>query len=287
MENPPTVCYSMGTINPLVEKITPLLENHPMIEDLLQDLKNLREDLMNKFAAGGRASGGERVKVWMKQVREMVYDMEDWIDLKLQEEGANFSQSDKPRIDGFRSLIQDARGRCERYELLERAAPANSDDAQHAYAGAAAPGEVIAGRRRLLWEEKTVLVGIDAPKSELLNHLNNEQKELKVVSILGAGGHGKTALAREIYRDICTTKQFECQAFVSVGRTTSTRTALIELLRQVKSETNAPQSRSYNDEKQVSEIITELFRFLKTKRYFQLDYFYLNFSLTCSIALYN
>ncbi|CAL4991855.1 unnamed protein product [Urochloa decumbens] len=257
MESAPMVCYSMGAINFLVEKIMPLIvENRPMTE-LLQDLKSLREDVLIKFA-GGWVAGEQVIKVWMKQVREMVYDIEDWIDLKL--EAANFSESDKKQIDRFKGLIQQARHRCERYELLKKAP---TSDAVPVYAG---PSEVAGPR--LLWEEKTALVGIDDSKSELLNHLENKQKKLKVISILGAAGHGKTALAKEIYRDMYIKRQFECQAFVSVGRTTSTRTALIEILHQVKSEADARQSRRCNEEEEISEIVTEIWRFLRNKRYF-------------------
>ncbi|KAF8662300.1 hypothetical protein HU200_056507 [Digitaria exilis] len=251
----------MGSINSLVEKITPLMENHPMTVHLLQDLKSLRDDLMNKFA-GGRTAASEQVKVWMKQVREMVYDIEDWIDLKK-----DFSESDMKQIEEFKGEIQEARSRCERYELLKQAPTSPDDDAEQELAKYSGPREEFLGRR-LFWEEKSLLVGMDGPKSELLNHLKDEQKELKVVSIHGRGGHGKTALAKEIYGDICVKGQFECKAFVSVSRNSSTtRTTLIEILHQVKSEVDAWQSWSSNDE-QINEIITELWEFLRTKRYF-------------------
>uniref|UniRef100_A0A0E0AS90 Thioredoxin domain-containing protein n=1 Tax=Oryza glumipatula TaxID=40148 RepID=A0A0E0AS90_9ORYZ len=249
MEPPPMVCYSTGAINSLFVKITRLMENHGNIKNLLKDITGLREDL-NRFT-GGRGMG-EQVKVWMKQAREMIYDIEDWIDLEKQEV-ASFSESAK-QIDQFKGQIKKARKRCKRYELLKQA-----PTSQIPYAGA--EHSEVSGRRLFL-EEKTVLVGMDGPKSELLKHLKNEQKELKVVSVHGTGGHGKTALAMLIYGDIFV-KDFECQAFVSVGRTTSTRTALIEILCQVKkSEVDAWQSRSY------SKIISELWGFLRTKRYF-------------------
>ena len=153
MDGPPMVCYSMGSINSLVEKITPLMENHPKTKNLLQDLKSLRDEheLMNRFA-GGRATG-EQVKVWMKQVREMVYDIEDWIDLKQ-----DFSESDMEEITDFRYEIEEARRRCKRYEPLKQAP---TSGAEIVYS--TGPGEVPG--RRLFLEEKTVLVGMNHPKS--------------------------------------------------------------------------------------------------------------------------
>lgn len=244
------VCYSMGAINSLVAKITPLIENHPMIRDLLQDIKSLRDDLMNKFAS--TRAMGKHVKVWMKQSREMIYDIEDWIDLKPKV--ANLGESDKKQIDQFKDQIKKARVRCERYELLKEAP---NSDAEPFYAGSS---EVTS--RRLFWEEKVAIVGIEGPKAELLNRLKKEQKELMVVSIHGKEGLGKTALANEIYGDIYIKKQFKCHAFVSAGRTTSMRTTLIEILRHVKFEEEEDwESWSWN------EITTELWQFLRTKRY--------------------
>jgi hypothetical protein len=268
MESPPMVCHSMGAVSSLIEKITPLMENqpNPMTQHLLQDLKSLRDDLMNKIA-GGQATG-EQVKMWMKQVREMVYTIEDWIDLKQQVAVNFFSESDVKQIEEFKEQIQEARSRCERYKLLEKIP---TSDAELVYSG---PGEVPG--HRLFWGEKTALVGMNGPRSELLNHVKKEQKELMVVSIHGTGGLGKTALAKEIYGDIYVKRQFECKAFVSVGRNSSTRSTLAEILRQAKSEVYASRPWICND-KHLNEIITELWEFLRTKRYFEIEYFYLYF----------
>jgi disease resistance protein RPM1 len=248
----------MGAINLLIAKITPLIENHPMIMDLLQDIKSLRDDLMTKFA--GARSTGKQVKVWMKQSREMIYDIEDWIDLK--QGVTNLGESDKKQIDQFKGQIKKARDRCERYEL-ELLMEAPKSDAEPFY-----PGSSQVTRRRLFWEEKISLVGIDGPKADLLNHLKNEQEELMVLSIHGKEGHGKTALAKEIYGDIYIKAQFKCRAFVSAGHTTSMRTTLIEILRQVKFEEEEDwESWSYN------EIITKLWQLLRAKRYLSWIYF--------------
>jgi thymidylate kinase len=85
------------------------------------------------------------------------------------------------------------------------------------------------------------------------------QKELKVVSILGQEGLGKTTLAKAVYEDV--KGQFMCQGFVSVGRPTSVKATLVEILRQVKPEADDHEEASLL-EKQTSEIITKLWRFL-------------------------
>ena len=46
------VCYSLGAINSLLVKMDALMENHPMMKGLLQDIKSIRDDLLNKFSRG-------------------------------------------------------------------------------------------------------------------------------------------------------------------------------------------------------------------------------------------
>jgi hypothetical protein len=51
------VCYSMGAINSLVDEITEMMANHPLLDCLLQDLKRLREDLMNRSICLSKGGG--------------------------------------------------------------------------------------------------------------------------------------------------------------------------------------------------------------------------------------
>ncbi|TVU24891.1 hypothetical protein EJB05_27355, partial [Eragrostis curvula] len=71
-------------------------------------------------------------------------------------------------------------------------------------------------RVTLLYPKDAGLVGIDGPRKELVNLLTDRQQKLKVVSILGFGGLGKTTLAKEVYRNIG--EQFICKAFFSVSQ---------------------------------------------------------------------
>lgn len=64
--------------------------------------------------------------------------------------------------------------------------------------------------------QKPCVVGFGGPESEIVQRLIDDEKELKVVSVLGPGGLGKTTLAREVFKK--QRSQFDCGAIVYVGR---------------------------------------------------------------------
>jgi hypothetical protein len=90
-----------------------------------------------------------------------------------------------------------------------------------------------------------------------------DDRELKIVSILGMGGIGKTTLARAVYKSM--EGQFECSAFVSVSRNPDRRKVLEDILLELdeaeycKSVIAEPMN-----EKQLIDKITG---FLQNKRY--------------------
>uniref|UniRef100_A0A0E0BM88 Rx N-terminal domain-containing protein n=1 Tax=Oryza glumipatula TaxID=40148 RepID=A0A0E0BM88_9ORYZ len=77
-------------------------------------------------------------------------------------------------------------------------------------------------------------VGIDAAMNKIEDWLTDgeQYKNLKVVSIVGVGGIGKTTLANELYRKL--RRQFQCRAFVRTSHKTDMRRLLINILSQVR-----------------------------------------------------
>ena len=88
------------------------------------------------------------------------------------------------------------------------------------------------------------------------------QQNLKIVSVVGVGGLGKTTLAKTVHDML--KKQFSCSAFISIGRSPNlTRTfekMLVELDRQKYSQVHM----AGWDAEQLS---NELRKFLEDKRY--------------------
>nr|XP_034598629.1 disease resistance protein PIK6-NP-like [Setaria viridis] len=81
-------------------------------------------------------------------------------------------------------------------------------------------------RATALFQEARDPVGIDGPREEIIQLLQVEENQHKVVSIYGTAGQGKTTLAMEVYRKI--TGAFDCRAFVSVSQTLDMKNLLRE-----------------------------------------------------------
>jgi predicted ATPase len=86
-----------------------------------------------------------------------------------------------------------------------------------------------------MYEDAKRLVGIDGPREEIINRLmeegDNDYGQLKVLSIVGFGGLGKTTLANQVYSEI--KNEFECTAFVLVSRTPHMPEILKDILSRV------------------------------------------------------
>lgn len=75
---------------------------------------------------------------------------------------------------------------------------------------------VVDPRLSALYKDSTTLVGLENQKEELVRWIMDEEQQLKVMSIVGFGGLGKTTLANEVYREV--KGHFNCKAFVSVSQ---------------------------------------------------------------------
>ncbi|WVZ70818.1 hypothetical protein U9M48_019455 [Paspalum notatum var. saurae] len=183
------------------------------------------------------------VKCWMKEVRELSYDIEDYIDsltwpgpssniktrsirkishVKLtrfpRKKKLTYFKCLADKISEFRFRAQDANERYKRYELnchnlRRRSVPV----------GPMLPTP---------YQEGADLV-IDGQLSHLIGTLDsNRDLQLKVVSVVGSGGIGKTTLVRVLYNKI--RDQFNCRAFVRITRKPDMSKILRDMLTQVQ-----------------------------------------------------
>ena len=245
-----------GVLQPVVEKLTNLLlgEDHkrfePMrgeIESLTHELDAMMAFLIERSKVEDPDDGQDRL--WMKDVRELSYDIEDSLDEFLLHATDRSAEPDG-FMEKVRSLVERTKSRHrvarEIGDLKKKAIEAAERNQSSYRAGdqpvvsATATNASIDPRALAMLEDATKLAGIDGPNGELIRLLEEDQtghdsvhQQARVVSIVGSGGIGKTALAHQVYQ--AHNGGFLHRAFLSVSRNPDIKGILRSVLYQVVS----------------------------------------------------
>nr|AGJ95077.1 RPG5 [Hordeum vulgare subsp. vulgare]AGJ95078.1 RPG5 [Hordeum vulgare subsp. vulgare] len=231
---------------------------------------------------------GATPKWWTKEVRELAYDTEDFFDNVMQSgagtgDGVAVGRSSllswiinkrKQRLpqiaQDFSHLmarLDDARERCKSFQF----APETAIKPDHGQASTSRhtpelpldlPVSAVSISNVHVNTAGCSLVGVEQPMKKLVNLLafgDDNQKQLKVISISGSAGVGKTTVARTIYHRYG--REFQCRAFVRVSRNPDMR----RLLTSVLSQTKAPRTHSFSD---AQDLIDSIIKHLQGKSYF-------------------
>ncbi|KAF7040886.1 hypothetical protein CFC21_050753 [Triticum aestivum] len=238
---------AMLAIRPLLPKLGDLLTGEFTLEKRVRKgVDTLDKELQLMHAALGKVAKvppeelDEGVKIWAGMVRDLAYQMEDIVDAfvlrvgngsaipknrvkkLLKKTGRLFKKGkDLHRIsDALEEAVGQARQLAElrqRYELETRDADA---------------GASVDPRTMAMYIDMTELVSIEEPRDELINMLLDDDdwsnNSLKMVSVVGFGGLGKTTLAKVVYDKIKV--QFDCSAFVSVSQNPNMKKILKDIL---------------------------------------------------------
>ncbi|VAI63758.1 disease resistance protein RGA5-like isoform X1 [Triticum dicoccoides] len=271
------VSAATGVLKPVLGKLAALLgDEYKRFKGVHKEIKSLTHELAAMEAFLLKMSEVENPnvqdKVWMNEVRELSYDMEDAIDDFMQ---SIYDKDEKP--DGFIGKIKSSLGKLGKMKARHRI----GKEIQNLKKQITEVGErnsrymtgvAISNTRNAtvdlralsMLENASKLVGIDEPKAEIIKLLTegestNEQP--KLVSIVGAGGMGKTTLANQVYQDL--KEKFECQAFLSVSRNPD----MINILRIILSEVSG-QDYATTEAGNIQQLIIKITNFLANKRYF-------------------
>lgn len=264
------VSISTGVMNSLLHKLTILMdEQYLKLSNMSKELSFIRDELstMNAFLEilADKVDLDPLTKDWKSQVREMAYDIEDWIDEVVRhasQDGstAGFIQKiiqhismvrTKIRISGeiqqIKTRVMEVSHRRKRYKIdvsISGSKYVPVDPRLHA-----------------LYADENGLVGIDGPRNQLVKWLLAEDQQLRVVSFVGIGGLGKTTLTNEVYKRIG--EKFDCQAFVSVSQRPDLTRILTNMFSQLGQQPPSQPS-------EVQNLINVLREHLQDKRYLSL-----------------
>ncbi|KAF7075495.1 hypothetical protein CFC21_080269 [Triticum aestivum] len=268
-----------GAIGSLLPKLDELLnEKYKLQVSIREDIVSLSREMKSMYAALGKVAEVPRdqldeqvklVKLWAGEVRQLSYITEVILDKLLMgvpdsqgstgpmEKKCSWFKKRKLRdeiadtIKDIRVRIQKAADRCDRYRV---------HDIVNNYRAPVA----IDPRLLDLYKDEKELVGIDGKNFQELMKLvsdgdNVPSKKLKIVSVVGFGGLGKTTLVKRVYDKI--KSGFDCIAFVPTGENANVKEVFMHIILGLSMYGN---QLSMLDEQQ---LIQKLGQLLENKRY--------------------
>ncbi|CAI9105696.1 OLC1v1004680C1 [Oldenlandia corymbosa var. corymbosa] len=262
----------------IVEEAKLLRELGLEIQGIVNELEHMKAFLM--FAEGIEEEEDPRLQVWISQVQDAAYDIEDIVDeFRLRcnhQDGVKFCglaqkifgsmKSLRARhqiaheIEGMKSRIKSICEGHKRYQTYY----GTPNQAPSTYPSAVNNLWRDCRDDALLVEEAN-LVGIDSPKQQLISELLDHDPRLKVVSIFGMGGLGKTTLVKKIQQDVGS--EFEVIVWISVSQTYDMLEVLKELIHQLFQEIRKPVPREVASLMSTDQLKLFVKGFLKDKRF--------------------
>uniref|UniRef100_A0A8R7QY55 Disease resistance protein RPP13 n=1 Tax=Triticum urartu TaxID=4572 RepID=A0A8R7QY55_TRIUA len=242
-----------GAMGSLLLKLGQLLtEEYKLQTGVKEDVEYLKRELESMYAALRKVGNVPRdqldkqVKLWANEVRDLSFIMEDIVDKflvrveraepaikprklkKLMKKMGNLFGKSKTRheisdeIKDIKVRVKEAADRCDRYRVNDVAVNP--------------VGAITIDPRLLdLYKDQNELVGIDDSLNELTKMMSDGDgdvsKQLKILSIFGFGGLGKTTIAKAVYDKL--KAEFDCCAFVPVGRNPSVKKLLNGILLEI------------------------------------------------------
>ncbi|KAF7092521.1 hypothetical protein CFC21_094998 [Triticum aestivum] len=230
--------------------------NHELRKNLKNDIIYIKHEfamisavIKDDDSRGGcRSSSEEAHTVWINIVRDLAHAIEDCIDRFMH--SVTMADSEKGRLSQAVHRVKTVKARS-KFAAEIRTLKNRSEDASKLREKYSNNNSSNSSPRWSLSSEQTdaptavqdddddthssasigVPVGIDGPRGELMDLIQQEQ-QLKVITIVGFHGMGKTLLANHVYNSKAIESQYEVRAWVLGGRRTAAN-VLKEILQQL------------------------------------------------------
>ncbi|GMN59915.1 hypothetical protein TIFTF001_029008 [Ficus carica] len=281
-------------VGSVIDKLIPLLtEEANLLRSVHKEVAKFKRELQSILAflkdADRRAEDEEDninygVKVWVEELREVAFQIENVIDeythhvaqkrqqheqrshrrklIGLLQKIACFIIRLKPRHDTA-STIQDLKQAVR--EINERSQRYGFNSTQQGSTTTAQDNVWYDPRNNARFLQDTEVVGIESARDELMNVLERESPSRIVILVVGMGGLGKTTLAHQAY--VRAKGRFDYHAWIEVSKLYNKVELLRSLMKkfcQARKE-SAPEGIDAMNEETVT---TKLRDYLQGKRYF-------------------
>ncbi|XBI57895.1 hypothetical protein VPH35_039207 [Triticum aestivum] len=200
-----------------------------------RDLELLRAFL--RFADSRRGADA-LASAWVDQIRDVGFELEDAADEYAFLSGGGFVRACANfgawlalarRLGKARARLRDLSDAKERYGIR----PAEASESSSAPDGgsAAVVGRKLAEAAHFLQDGE--IVGFAAHRRSLMKWLTEDlDSRRSLVAVCGMGGVGKTTLVTSVYKEVASSRHFDCAAWVSVSKNFTTD----DLLRKIAKE---------------------------------------------------
>ncbi|CAJ2638715.1 unnamed protein product [Trifolium pratense] len=227
------------------------------------------QDLLKN--ADTKAAADERVKIWVKQLREECFRLEDVIDKY------NMYVAQRVNVNNSRfiSIPQNIFLKIPAWKTCKVASKINgikvslasiknrisSFDFQPERTTAGLFGNVDIPA---YFNEE--VVGFESSRDELVSWLVGGTSERTLVAVVGMSGLGKTTLANHVFNDQDVKRRFDCRFYISASQSNTAKELLIDMINKfyVDSKENVPDGFQEMGE---IELINHVKQYLEPKRY--------------------
>ncbi|KAI5409166.1 disease resistance protein RPM1 isoform X1 [Lathyrus oleraceus] len=272
----------------VVDQLLPLLREeakllrgiHKDFADIKDELESIQAFLKDADKRAATAEGdnvSEGVKIWIKQVREAAFRIENIIDdYLIQVE----QQASDPRcvalihklktmiprrriaseIQDVKSYIREIKERSEIYGFQRSLEQRSSSSRESRNSKWYDPREAA------LYIEESEVVGFELPRKRLIDWMVKGMKKRTVVSVVGMGGQGKTTLAKTVFDSKEVVGHFDCRVWITVSQSYNIEELLRDMLKKFYQEKGYNAARDFSQMNRRS-LTEEVRKYLHQKRY--------------------
>ncbi|CAL5347925.1 unnamed protein product [Camellia sinensis] len=262
----------------VIQYLGPLLASEvELLRGVRKEMVSIKAELERihsflKDAESRAETGDEGVKIWVKQVRQVAYRIQDVVD-----EHILFVLPKQPGLFGsLHKVIRKITKLKPRHEIASQIQD-NGTTIREIKEGADRYGfstsslsEHSSTRKDNMWRDPRLaslfigddeVVGIESPKYELISRLvDQNQSERAVISVVGMVGIGKTTLAKKVYDSQEVVAHFTCKAWITVSQSYKPEELLKTMIKELSGIYVLP-------DEGIESLIVKLRGYLSEKRY--------------------